>query len=76
MFEFLPYGPVLAAIIGTLAILAWRIRETQRPITPRRIVIPPLGMMDISPIIAFFILWLFQSAIAGTLLRGAPFPSF
>jgi uncharacterized protein YggT (Ycf19 family) len=28
-------------------------------------------MMDISPIIAFLILWLFQQAINGTLLRGA-----
>jgi uncharacterized protein YggT (Ycf19 family) len=27
--------------------------------------------MDISPIVAFLILWLFQAAIAGTLLRGA-----
>jgi uncharacterized protein YggT (Ycf19 family) len=33
-------------------------------------MIPPLGMMDISPIVAFIILWLFQAAIAGTLLRG------
>jgi membrane protein CcdC involved in cytochrome C biogenesis len=44
MFESLPFGPVIGALIGTLAILAWRIRETQRPLTPRRIVIPPLGM--------------------------------
>jgi len=44
MFESIPYGPVIAALIGTLAILAWRIRESQRPVTPRRILIPPLGM--------------------------------
>ena len=44
MFESVPYGPVIVALIGTLAILAWRIRESQRPITPRGIVIPPLGM--------------------------------
>jgi uncharacterized protein YggT (Ycf19 family) len=41
-----------------------------------RRVIPPLGRIDISPIIAFLILWLFQAAIAGTLLRGAAFESF
>jgi membrane protein CcdC involved in cytochrome C biogenesis len=44
MFESIPYGPVIAAVVGTLAVLAWRIRESQRPITPRRIIIPPLGM--------------------------------
>jgi len=31
--------------------------------------------MDISPIIAFLILFLFQAAIAGTLLRGAINPA-
>jgi len=37
---------------------------------PLRRIIPPLGMMDISPIFAFIIIWLFQKAIQGTLLRG------
>ena len=49
---------------------------TEPLLGPLRRIIPPLGMMDISPIVAFFILWLFQAAIAGTLLRGAAFPSF
>ena len=44
MFESVPYGPLIAALVGTLAVLAWRIRESQRPLTPRGIVIPPLGM--------------------------------
>jgi len=44
MFESVPYGPLIAALVGTLAVLAWRIRESQRPLTPRRILIPPLGM--------------------------------
>jgi len=37
---------------------------------PLRRILPPLGMFDISPIVAFFIIWLFQNAILGTLLRG------
>jgi YggT family protein len=46
--------------------------DTTEPLLgPLRRIIPPLGMMDISPIIAFLILWLFQQAINGTLLRGA-----
>lgn len=47
--------------------------DTTEPLLgPLRRTIPPLGRIDISPIVAFFILWLFQQAIAGTLLRTAP----
>jgi len=46
--------------------------DTTEPLLgPLRRIIPPLGMMDISPIFAFLILWLLQRAIEGTLLRGA-----
>ena len=51
--------------------------DTTEPLLgPLRRVVPPLGMWDISPIVAFLIVWLFQQAIAGTLLRGAPFHTF
>lgn len=47
--------------------------DTTEPLLgPLRRMIPPLGRFDISPIVAFFILWLIQTAIAGTLLRTAP----
>jgi YggT family protein len=45
-------------------------------LTPLRQMIPPLGMFDISPIVAFIIIWLFQTAIAVTLLRGWPLSFF
>ena len=48
---------------------------TEPLLGPLRRMIPPLGRMDISPIIAFLILFLFQAAIAGTLLRGAINPA-
>lgn len=49
---------------------------TEPLLGPLRRIIPPLGWMDISPIVAFIILWLFQQAISGTLLRGAMVPTF
>jgi len=49
---------------------------TEPLLGPLRRIIPPLGWMDISPIVAFIILWLFQQAIGGTLLRGAMIPTF
>jgi YggT family protein len=55
----------------TNRIMRFLVNTTEPLLGPLRRMIPPLGPMDISPIIAFLILWLFQAAIAGTLLRGA-----
>lgn len=51
-------------------VMRFLVNATDPILVPLRRMIPPLGMMDISPIVAFIILWLFQAAIAGTLLRG------
>src|SRR5260370_22233808 len=48
------------------------VRTTEPLLGPLRRMIPPIGMFDISPIVAFLILWLCQSAVAGTLLRSWP----
>lgn len=56
----------------TNRIMRFLVDATEPLLGPLRRMVPPLGRMDISPIIAFLILWLFQAAIAGTLLRGAP----
>lgn len=52
-------------------IMRFLVNTTEPLLSPLRRIIPPLGPLDISPIVAFLILWLFQAAIAGTLLRGA-----
>jgi YggT family protein len=44
---------------------------TEPLLAPLRRMIPPVGRFDISPIVAFLILYLFQAAVAGVLLRGA-----
>jgi membrane protein CcdC involved in cytochrome C biogenesis len=33
-----------ASIIGAAVVFTWRLRETSRPITARKILVPPLGM--------------------------------
>lgn len=48
------------------------INATDPLLLPLRRIIPPLGMFDISPLVAFIIIWLFQTAIQVTLLRGWP----
>jgi len=51
-------------------LMRFLVNATEPFLGPLRRTIPPLGMFDISPIVAFIILWLFQAAVAGTLLRG------
>ena len=50
-------------------VMRFLFRATEPLLGPLRRTIPPLGFMDISPIVAFLLIWLFQAAIAGTLLR-------
>ena len=52
------------------------INVTEPLLGPLRRIVPPLGAFDISPIVAFIILWLFQAAVQGTLLRGMPVQFF
>ena len=51
-------------------VMRFLVRVTAPLLMPLRQMIPPLGMFDISPIVAIIIVWLFQAAIAYTLLRG------
>ena len=50
-------------------LLHFLIRMTEPLLGPFRRVIPPLGMIDISPIVVLFLLDLLQRAVAATLLR-------
>ena len=60
----------------TNRIMRFLVDVTEPLLGPLRRVIPPVGRFDISPIVAFFILWLFQLAIQGTFLRGATIQTF
>jgi YggT family protein len=51
-------------------LMRFLVKMTEPLLGPLRRMLPTLGPFDISPIVAFLILWLFQQAIAGTLLRG------
>lgn len=52
------------------------IRTTEPLLGPLRRIVPPVGMFDISPIVAFLVLWLCQTAVAGTLLHDWPVSFF
>ena len=56
-------------------VMKFLVDVTEPLLGPLRRMIPPLGWIDISPIVAILIVWLFQQAVAGTLL-STPFRSF
>jgi YggT family protein len=56
----------------TNRVMKFLVDTTEPLLGPLRRRIPPLGWLDLSPIVAILIIWLFQAAVAGTLLRGAP----
>ena len=60
----------------TNRIMRFLVNATEPLLGPLQRMIPRLGWLDISPLVAILILWLFQGAIMGTLLRGAPFHTF
>lgn len=52
------------------------VQITEPLMGPLRRHIPPVGMFDISPIIAFLVLWVLQAIVAATLLKGWPVQFF
>ncbi len=51
-------------------VMRFLVNTTEPLMGPLRRIVPPVGRFDISPIVAFIIIWIFQTAVAGTLLRG------
>lgn len=52
------------------------IRTTEPLLGPLRRMVPPVSRFDVSPIVAFLILWALQALVSGTLLKGWPVKFF
>jgi len=57
-------------------VMRFLMNVTEPLLGPLRRIVPTVGMFDISPLVAFLILWILQVAIAGTLLQGMPLRFF
>jgi len=73
----LPLFGGVAAVGGAVVILAWRVREQQRPVTARSILIPPLGMstgfcMFLVPIFRVPWSWALGAFVLGALVLSYP----
>ena len=68
---------LLGTLIGSSAVLAWRVRETRTPVTARKILVPPLGMstgflMFLAPPTRVPVAWGLAAFLAGALLFAYP----
>ena len=72
-----PLTSIGAALLGSIIILLWRMREASTPVTPKKILIPPLGMatgfsMFVVPLFRFPWLWGVYAFLVGALLLAWP----
>jgi membrane protein CcdC involved in cytochrome C biogenesis len=72
-----PLFMVAASLAGAGAMIAWRLRETSRPVTMRRIVGPPLGMstglaMFLAPAARVPWSWALAAFLLGALVLAIP----
>jgi membrane protein CcdC involved in cytochrome C biogenesis len=68
---------LVASLVGAAAVLAWRVRETQKPATARTLLLPPLAMstglcMFLAPPARVPIGWGAAAFLAGALLLSYP----
>jgi YggT family protein len=74
LYELMIFARIIMAwfVVSYGKRMRFLIRTTEPLLAPLRRMVPLVGMFDISPIIAFVILWVLQAAIAATLLSGWP----
>ena len=68
---------VIASLVGAAVVLTWRIRETQRPVTAAKLLVPPLGMstgflMFVVPELRVPFLWGLAAFAAGAIFFSYP----
>jgi membrane protein CcdC involved in cytochrome C biogenesis len=68
---------LVSSITGAIAVLFWRIRETQTPVSFRKIIVPPLGMatgfaMFVVPMFRVPFAWALAAFAVGALVLAYP----
>ena len=68
---------LVSSVGGAIAVMFWRIRETQTPVSLRKIVVPPLGMatgfaMFVAPVFRVPLAWGLAAFLLGALVLAYP----
>ena len=69
--------PLLGSLVGAGLVIAWRVRETQTPVTATKLLAPPLGMstgffMFVAPQLRVPLVWALGAFAAGALVLSYP----
>jgi len=72
-----PGFSIVATLAGFAAVMVWRVREGRTAVTPRKILIPPVGMstgffMFVVPVFRVPILWALVAFLLGAVLLAWP----
>jgi membrane protein CcdC involved in cytochrome C biogenesis len=75
--HYRPLIAVAASIVGAVAVMIWRLRETKSPVSTKKLVIPPLGMstgfsMFLAPATRVPLSWALVAFLAGALVFSEP----
>jgi len=75
--NLLPGASLTSAVLGFLAVMAWRIREGRTAVTARKILIPPMGMatgfcMFLAPAMRVPWTWAAGAFAVGALVLAEP----
>lgn len=68
---------IIGSLVGAALVMAWRVRETQTPVTARKLLVPPLAMstgfcMFLAPPMRVPWTWAVVAFAAGALLFSYP----
>jgi membrane protein CcdC involved in cytochrome C biogenesis len=68
---------LIASIIGATAVMIWRVQESRTPVSPKKIIIPPLGMatgfsMFIVPMFRVPWTWAATAFLLGAIVLSYP----
>ena len=68
---------LVSSVVGAIAVMFWRVRETRTPVSTRKIVIPPMGMatgfsMFLAPAFRIPWPWATTAFLMGALLLAYP----
>jgi membrane protein CcdC involved in cytochrome C biogenesis len=69
--------PITVSLLGLAVILAWRVQETRRAVTLKKIIIPPVGMatgfcMFLVPAFRIPVTWALLSFLIGACVLSYP----
>lgn len=68
---------LISSVVGAIAVMVWRVRETRTPVSARKIIIPPLGMatgfcMFLAPMFRVPWTWAAVAFVAGGVVLSYP----